>query len=163
MSLTGCSALPSGKFWFDQLRGLGNPVRSLNSLIASSQESVLPSLMKQYWKYPFIKDGKTLSWEEAIKEFKDRTGLPSPRNWSNQNFPEGKAEHPVRDITWYEAAAYATFRGKQLPTIFQWEKSARNGNVSALGNYMPWGIFYPGDTLDYRANFNNDGTRPVSS
>jgi len=120
-------------------------------------------LKKQYWKYPFIKDGKTLSWEEAIKEFKDRTGLPSPRNWSNQNFPEGKAEHPVRDITWYEAAAYATFRGKQLPTIFQWEKSARNGNVSALGNYMPWGIFYPGDTLDYRANFNNDGTRPVSS
>ena len=120
-------------------------------------------LKKQYWKYAFIKDGKTLSWEETISDFKDRTGLPGPRSWSNQNFSEGKAEYPVTDITWYEAAAYAAFRGKQLPTIFQWEKAARNGEVSALGNYMPWGIFYPGDTLDHRANFNNNGAMPVSS
>lgn len=120
-------------------------------------------LKKQFWKYPFVKDGKTLSWEEAIDELKDRTGLPGPRSWSNRNFPEGKAEYPITDITWYEAAAYAAFRGKQLPTIFQWEKAARNGNVSPFGNYMPWGIFYPGDTLDYRANFNNNGTLPVSS
>jgi eukaryotic-like serine/threonine-protein kinase len=98
-----------------------------------------------------------------LKEFKDRTGLPGPRSWSNQNFPEGKAEHPVTDITWYEAAAYAAFRGKQLPTIFQWEKAARNGNVSSFVNYMPWGVFYPGETLDYRANFRNNGTLPVNS
>jgi serine/threonine protein kinase/formylglycine-generating enzyme required for sulfatase activity/predicted esterase len=120
-------------------------------------------LKKQYWKYPFVKDGKTVPWEEAIDEFKDRTGLPGPRSWSNRNFLEGKAEHPVTDISWYEAAAYAAFRGKQLPTIFQWEKAARNGNVSPFGNYMPWGIFYPGDTLDYRANFRNNGTLPVNS
>src|SRR6266850_227114 len=120
-------------------------------------------LKKQYWNYPFIKDGKTLSWEEAMKKFKDRTGLPGPRSWSSQNFPEGKADYPVTDITWYEASAYAAFRGKQLPTIFQWEKAARNGSASPLGNYMPWGIFYPGDTLDYHANFKNEGTMPVSS
>jgi eukaryotic-like serine/threonine-protein kinase len=120
-------------------------------------------LKKQFWKYPFIKDGKTLSWDEAMKEFKDRTGLPGPRSWSNQNFPEGKPDHPVTDLTWYEASAYAAFRGKQLPTIFQWEKAARNGNASALGNYMPWGIFYQGDTLDYHANFKNEGAMPVSS
>jgi serine/threonine protein kinase/formylglycine-generating enzyme required for sulfatase activity len=120
-------------------------------------------LKKQYWKYPFIKDGKTLSWEDAIKEFKDRTGLPGPRSWSSQNFPEGKADHPVTDVTWYEAAAFAAFKGKQLPTIFQWEKAARNGNVSPLASYMPWGVFYPGDTLAYRANFENAGTLAVSS
>ena len=44
----------------------------------------------------------------------DRTGLPGPRTWSNQSFPEGKADHPVTDVTWYEADAYAAFRGKQL-------------------------------------------------
>ncbi|MBA2414164.1 MAG: SUMF1/EgtB/PvdO family nonheme iron enzyme, partial [Burkholderiaceae bacterium] len=120
-------------------------------------------MKRPYWKYRFVKDGKTLSWDEAIDEFKDRTGLSGPRNWSNQNFPEGKAEYPVTDITWYEAAAYAAFRGKQLPTIFQWEKAARNGSASPLGNYMPWGIFYPGDTLTYHANFENNGTMPVSS
>src|SRR5688500_17098728 len=63
-------------------------------------------LKKQYWTYPFIKDGKRLTWEEGIQEFKDRTGLPGPRNWSSQNFPEGKANYPVTDVSWYEAAAY---------------------------------------------------------
>jgi len=120
-------------------------------------------LKKQFWKYPFIKDGKTLSWDEAMKEFKDRTGLPGPRGWSSQNFPEGKPDYPVTDITWYEASAYAAFKGKQLPTIFQWEKAARNGSTSNFGSYMPWGIFYPGDTLDYHANFKNEGTMPVTS
>ena len=120
-------------------------------------------LKKQYWRHSFFKEGKSLSWEEAMNDFKDRTGLPGPRSWSNQNFPESKAEYPVTDITWYEAAAYATFRSKELPTIFQWEKAARNGQAAALGSYMPWGLFYPGDTLDYRANFSNNGTMPVNS
>jgi serine/threonine protein kinase/formylglycine-generating enzyme required for sulfatase activity len=120
-------------------------------------------LKKQYWKYPFVKDGKALAWEDATKEFKDQTGLAGPRGWSNQNFPEGKGDHPVTDVSWYEAAAFAAFKGKQLPTVFQWEKAARDGAVSSLGNYMPWGIFYPGDTLDQRANFNNKGTTPVNS
>src|SRR5258705_5504293 len=118
---------------------------------------------KQYWKYPFFKDGKPLSWEDAMKGFKDRSGFPGPRNWSNQNFPEGKGEYPVTDVSWYEASAYAAFKGKQLPTIFQWEKAARNGNTSILVNYMPWGVFYPGDSLAYRANFDNNGTLPVTS
>jgi serine/threonine protein kinase/formylglycine-generating enzyme required for sulfatase activity len=120
-------------------------------------------LKKQYWKYPFIKDGKTLTWEQAMEEFKDRTGLPGPRGWTNQTFPEGKGNYPVTDVSWYEAAAYAAFRGKQLPTIFQWEKAGRNGSVGALTNYMPWGVFYPGDTLDQRANFGSDETWPVDS
>ena len=119
-------------------------------------------LKRQFWKFPFVKDGKTLSWEEAMNEFKGPTGLPEPRGWSNQNFPDGKADYPVTDISWYEAAAYAEFRGKQLPTVYQWEKAARNEQSSALGNYMPWGIFYPGDTLDDRANF-GAGVLPVNS
>ena len=120
-------------------------------------------LKRQYWKYPFTKDGKTLSWEEATNEFKDRTGLAGPRSWTNQNFPEGKADYPVTDISWYEAAAYAEFRGKQLPTIFQWEKAARNGQNSSLASYMPWGFFYPGDSIEQRANFANNGTVATTS
>ncbi len=120
-------------------------------------------LKKQYWQHPFVKDGKTLAWEDALKEFKDRTGLPGPRDWSNQDFPEGKGDFPVANINWYEAAAYAAFRGKQLPTIFQWEKAARDGNFSSLANSMPWGFFYPGEPLDRRANFNINGTMPVNS
>src|SRR5207249_1714355 len=72
-------------------------------------------LKEQFWTHPFVKQGRVLSWEEAMKHLGDRTGLPGPRGWSNQSFPEGKADHPVTDVTWYEAAAYAAFRGKNLP------------------------------------------------
>ena len=81
----------------------------------------------KYWQHPFIKDGVELSFREAVKLLVDRTSLPGPRSWLNQEFPIGSVNHPVTDITWYEAAAYATFAGKSLPTIFQWEKAARNG------------------------------------
>ncbi|HVG36070.1 MAG TPA: SUMF1/EgtB/PvdO family nonheme iron enzyme, partial [Pyrinomonadaceae bacterium] len=118
-------------------------------------------LKKQFWKYPLIKEGRTIHWEEAVREFVDRTGLPGPRSWSGQNFPEGMSNHPVTDINWYEAAAYAAFKGKQLPTLFQWEKAARNGASSFAGLTMPWGLL--GDSTDYRANFKGRGAMPVDS
>ncbi len=118
-------------------------------------------IKKQFWKYPFVKDGKTLGWEEAIKEFKDRTGLPGPRGWSSQSYTEGKQDYPVTDICWYEAAAYAEFRGKRLPTVFQWEKAARDGKTSFTGLVMPWGVL--SETTAHRANFKGGGPAQVAS
>ena len=117
----------------------------------------------EFWTHPFLKDGKTLSFDAAMRLFTDRTGLPGPRGWSGQNIPEGKAGHPVTDVTWYEAAAYAAFRAKTLPSVFQWEKAARNGVAGLISAIMPWGVFYPGDTLAAHANFENNGTMPVAS
>ena len=117
---------------------------------------------KEFWKVPLVKDGTEITWDAAMALFKDRTGLSAPRTWSNQNFPDGKGDHPVTDISWYEAAAYAAFRGKALPTVFQWEKAARNGQVTAFGTFMPWGFFSPGDSMTQRANFENNGTQPVT-
>jgi len=119
---------------------------------------------KEFWKIPVTKGGKTLEWEIAIAEFKDKTGLPGPRSWVNQTFPEGRAEHPVTDITWYEAAAYAEFRGKSLPSIFQWEKAARNGVFTqSTDEVMPWGYFQPNDKLDGRANIAGRDTVAVDA
>jgi formylglycine-generating enzyme required for sulfatase activity len=118
---------------------------------------------QEYWKVPVVKDGRTLSWDEAMSLFRDRTSLPGPREWSNQDFPAGTENHPVTGVTWYEAAAYAEFRGKRLPTVFQWEKAARNGAHVDAGFKMPWGDLFPGDPIKYRANFDNTGTVPVDS
>lgn len=118
---------------------------------------------REFWRHKFVKDGHEISWEEAISGFKDRTGLPGPRSWQNQEIPEGKAEHPVTDITWYEAAAYAAFRGKELPTVFQWEKAARDGQTMDAGVIMPWGLYTGTGTLEQRANFGRRGTLPVES
>jgi serine/threonine protein kinase/formylglycine-generating enzyme required for sulfatase activity/dienelactone hydrolase len=113
-------------------------------------------LKREYWKHAFHKAGRSITREEAMAEMRDRTGLPGPRDWSNQQYPEGKADHPVTGITWYEAAAYAEFRGKRLPTVFQWEKAARNGRTTLAGLAMPWGVV--AETTDYRANFRGNGT-----
>jgi serine/threonine protein kinase/formylglycine-generating enzyme required for sulfatase activity/predicted esterase len=119
---------------------------------------------RDYWKYPFVKDGKAIAWEEAMKEFRDRTGLEGPRSWTGRNYPEGKAEHPVTDITWYEASAYAAFRGKQLPTVFQWEKAARNGLFTYYSGYvLPWGAVEFGSSVEGHANFNSGGTTGVDN
>ena len=75
---------------------------------------------QEYWKEPFLKDGKALAWAEAMKGFVDRTGHPGPAAWELGTFPEGQENYPVSGVSWYEAAACAEFQGKTLPTVYRW-------------------------------------------
>jgi formylglycine-generating enzyme required for sulfatase activity/predicted esterase len=81
-------------------------------------------LKKQYWNHPFEKEGKTLTWEEAMSVFVDRTGRHGPSTWEGGDYPKGKDNYPVGGISWYEAAAYAEFAGKSLPTVYHWRRAA---------------------------------------
>jgi formylglycine-generating enzyme required for sulfatase activity len=113
----------------------------------------------ELWTQPFSDGGRVLGWEAGLRRFVDRTGLPGPRGWTGGTFPDGKADHPVSGVSWYEAEAYARFRGKKLPTIFQWEKAARDGVFTVTGEVvMPWGLQRGADP---RANFEGKGTVPV--
>jgi len=78
----------------------------------------------EYWKEKFVKDGRELTWEQALDLFRDPTGRPGPSTWEAGHFPQGQAEYPVSGVSWYEAAAYAVFVGKSLPAIGQWFKAA---------------------------------------
>ena len=51
-------------------------------------------IKKQFWKYPFVKNGKTLSWEEAIKEFKDRTAAAGAAKLVESELPRRKTRPP---------------------------------------------------------------------
>ncbi len=75
---------------------------------------------REYWKHEFIKDEKVLTWEETIAEFVDQTDRPGPAIWQAGDYPEGQDDYPVSGISWYEAAAYAAFVGKSLPTGQHW-------------------------------------------
>ncbi|HXZ19928.1 MAG TPA: protein kinase, partial [Candidatus Acidoferrales bacterium] len=79
---------------------------------------------EEYWKQPFVKDGRTLNFQQAMALFRDKTGRPGPATWDLGDFPEGQAEFPVTGVSWYEAAAFAEFAGKSLPTLRHWRKAA---------------------------------------
>jgi cephalosporin-C deacetylase-like acetyl esterase len=75
---------------------------------------------RDYWKQAFEKNGRSLTWEEAMAELKDSTGRPGPSTWELGSYPEGQDDLPVSGVSWYEAAAYAAFAGKRLPTVYHW-------------------------------------------
>jgi len=79
---------------------------------------------REYWKHPFVENGRTLSWEEVAGRFRDATGRPGPSTWELGSYLEGQDEFPVSGVSWYEAAAYAEFAGKSLPTVYHWYNAA---------------------------------------
>jgi serine/threonine protein kinase len=79
---------------------------------------------REYWKESFVKDGKHLSWEQAMDLLRDPTGRPGPSTWEGGHFAPGQDDYPVSGVSWYEAAAYAAWAGKMLPSIGQWYKAA---------------------------------------
>ncbi len=84
------------------------------------------------WKEQFVKDGQVLTWEKAREAFRDRTGKPGPSTWEAGRYPAAKEKHPVAGVSWFEAAAYAKFRGKSLPTIYHWAYAACTNEASII-------------------------------
>ncbi|HVT39233.1 MAG TPA: bifunctional serine/threonine-protein kinase/formylglycine-generating enzyme family protein, partial [Gemmatimonadaceae bacterium] len=79
---------------------------------------------RQFWTETFAKDGRELPWEEAMALFTDRSGRPGPTTWEAGDFPSGQGDFPVGGVSWFEAAAYARFAGKSLPTVYHWNRAA---------------------------------------
>lgn len=79
---------------------------------------------RKYWQHPFVMDGRTLSWDQAMDRFKDRTGRTGPATWEAGDYPEGQDDYPVSGVSWYEAVAFAEYVGKSLPTLYHWYAAA---------------------------------------
>ena len=103
---------------------------------------------RDFWKHTFIKDGRELSWAEAMREFRDRIGRPGPSTWEGGTYPKDQEKYPVSGVSWYEAAAYTEFAGKSLPTVYHWSTAVRPFEAPIV---IPF------------SNFSSDGPTPVGS
>jgi dienelactone hydrolase len=103
----------------------------------------------EHWRrVRFVEAGRQISWEQAMTQFRDATGRPGPSTWEGGGFPEGRGDYPVSGVSWFEAAAYAQFKGKSLPTVFHWIKACRADDDPSRITHM--------------SNF-GDGSAPVGS
>ena len=108
---------------------------------------------REYWANEFIKEGNKLSWDVAMSEFTDKTGRPGPSTWEAGDYPDGQDDFPVSGVSWYEAAAYAEYSGKVLPTGDHWDSGAGFYDNPVM-NYIAPKIFP-------LSNFGAKGPAPV--
>ena len=135
---------------------------------------------REFWREPFTKDGRPLTWDAAMSEFRDATGRPGPSTWEVGAYPDGQDDFPVSGVSWYEASAYAVYAKKQLPTVYHWYKAsgafstfsdiltlsnfsgrgtARVGQYRGVGPYGTYDM--AGNVKEWCANETNAGRRYV--
>ncbi len=84
------------------------------------------------WSDRLVLDGVELPFEEAMGRFTDLTGRPGPASWEAGDYPDGAHDLPVQGLSWYEAAAFARYVGKELPTIYHWARAADTWQSSRI-------------------------------
>jgi formylglycine-generating enzyme required for sulfatase activity len=116
---------------------------------------------RELWTHPFVAGGRPLSWERAMERFLDSTGRRGPATWTAGHFPAGHDNYPVSGVSWYEAAAYAEFVGRQLPTAHHWVKAAQTNWAKAIA---PSALAFPDapQVVGQAANASGFGTTDMA-
>ena len=122
--------VPLGNFWLDKFEVTNAEFKRFVDQGGYQKQD--------FWKHEFRKDGHVLPWATAMRFFQDKTGRPAPASWIQGDYPPGQANFPVTGVSWFEAAAYAEFASKSLPTIYHWRVAAspwQSANIIPLSNF----------------------------
>ena len=102
------------------------------------------------WTAVFFGDQKHLSDASKVGSRLPWWHSVDDANWRQPEGPgstvEHRMDHPVTQVSWADAKAFATWVGGRLPTEAEWEHAARGGSHRQR---FPWGDAEPDDTTIY--------------
>jgi len=118
--------------------------------VSSDQKPQHKVYLDGYWMY------RTEVTVAQYRNFCQVTGRQMPPEpwWKWQE------DHPIVNVNWDDAVAYAKWAGAALPTEAQWEKAARGTD----GRQYPWGNDWDGaKCVNSVGGSSPGGTKPVGS
>jgi formylglycine-generating enzyme required for sulfatase activity len=127
----------------------------------AEDKNALPDEQPQHWvTLPAFQIAR---YPVTVAEFACfvRAGQRRPTNWRAQL---GKLDHPVVNVSWHDAVAYAAWLTElsgqlwRLPSEAEWEKAARWDPTTRIAYLYPWG-----DTFDASRCNTNDGDKRGST
>lgn len=105
-----------------------------------------------FWR-GLLESDDAFAFQDVAARFTDSTGAPGPAGWIDGDFRAGTEDLPVTGVSWYEAMAYARFRGMTLPAGPHWARAAL-GVIELDKPFAP--------TLLAAANLDGAGPLPAS-
>jgi len=140
----------TGEFWIDEYEvTIGQYARFLEWVENNPDKVEQFTHPDQPTGKPHVPEG----WEDQELSSGPMPGYYTRANrWGSYKGADLDVNSPVFGIDWYDAYAYAKWRGGRLPTEVEWEKAARGTD----GRIYPWGSDLQPKNANTGADFTSD-------